>query len=179
MLQILFFSNRNTEICKILYSRGIHSFSTVIAELFSYFIFMEIIFAIILIIMNFALNIDFLKIPQWKYSKNFKELFLFFIRSIPTVFMLCTLHFVLYETVDSVVSGILLQFIFSFIICYVSGCFYPIDFFPELIQRRNNYIRKRRVAYSDIHYSVLQAGHPGQRVLRHVQLLYGRLHIRV
>lgn len=135
-----FFSNRNTEICKILYSRGIHSFSIVIAELFSYFIFMEIIFAVILIIMNFALNIDFLKIPQWKYSKNFKELFLFFIRSIPTVFMLCTLHFVLYETVDSVVSGILLQFIFSFIICYVSGCFYPIDFFPELIQKISNFI---------------------------------------
>lgn len=135
-----FFSNRSTEICKILYSRGIHSFSTVIAELFSYFIFMEIIFAVILIIMNFALNIDFLKIPQWKYSKNFKELFLFFTRSIPTVFMLCTLHFVLYETVDSVVSGILLQFIFSFIICYVSGCFYPIDFFPELIQKISNFI---------------------------------------
>lgn len=135
-----FFSNRNTELYKIFYSRGVHPFSTVIAELFSYFIFMEIIFAVILIIMNFALNIDFLKIPQWKYSKNFKELFLFFIRSIPTVFMLCTLHFVLYETVDSVVSGILLQFIFSFIICYVSGCFYPIDFFPELIQKISNFI---------------------------------------
>ncbi|MDD5929995.1 MAG: ABC transporter permease [Spirochaetales bacterium] len=135
-----FFSNRSTELYKIFYSRGVHSFSTVIAELFSYFIFMEIIFAIILIIMDFALNIDFLKIPQWKYSKNFKELFLFFIRSIPTVFMLCTLHFVLYETVDSVVSGILLQFIFSFIICYVSGCFYPIDFFPELIQKISNFI---------------------------------------
>lgn len=135
-----FFSNRSTELYKIFYSRGVSPLSTVIAELLSYFIFIEIIFALILFIMNFALNIDFIKIPQWKYSKTYRELFLFYIRSIPTVFMLCTLHFVLYETVDSVISGILLQFISSFVFCYISGCFYPIDFFPELIQNISNYI---------------------------------------
>lgn len=135
-----FFSNRSNELYKIFYSRGVHPFTTVIAELFAYFIFLEIIFAILLFIMNFALKIEFLKIPQWRISKTSKELFIFYLRSIPTVLMICTLHFVLYETVHSVISGIQLQFIFSFLICYLSGCFYPIDFFPEAVQIISNYL---------------------------------------
>ena len=57
-----------------------------------------------------------------------------FIKFIPAVLAVTALQFLLYELTDSVVSGVLLQFICAVGLSYISGCFYPISFFPKIIQ---------------------------------------------
>lgn len=57
-----------------------------------------------------------------------------FVKFIPAVLAVTALQFLLYELTDSVVSGVLLQFICAIGLSYISGCFYPISFFPKGIQ---------------------------------------------
>ena len=59
---------------------------------------------------------------------------LIFVKFIPAVLAVTALQFLLYELTDSVVSGVLLQFICAIGLSYISGCFYPISFFPKSIQ---------------------------------------------
>ena len=56
------------------------------------------------------------------------------IKFIPAIVAITALQFVLYELSSSVVSGVLLQFVCAMGLAYVSGCFYPISFFPKSIQ---------------------------------------------
>ena len=62
------------------------------------------------------------------------EAVLVLVKFIPAVLAVTALQFLLYELTDSVVSGVLLQFICAVGLSYVSGCFYPISFFPKAIQ---------------------------------------------
>jgi ABC-type uncharacterized transport system permease subunit len=57
-----------------------------------------------------------------------------FVKFIPAVLAVTALQFLLYELTDSVVSGVLLQFVCAIGLSYISGCFYPISFFPRSIQ---------------------------------------------
>ncbi len=57
-----------------------------------------------------------------------------FVRFVPAIFALTALQFLLYELTDSVVSGVLLQFLCAIGLAYISGCLYPIGFFPKSIQ---------------------------------------------
>lgn len=57
-----------------------------------------------------------------------------FVKFIPAVLAVTALQFLLYELTDSVVSGVLLQFVCAMGLSYISGCFYPISFFPKSIQ---------------------------------------------
>lgn len=53
---------------------------------------------------------------------------------IPVVFAITALQFFLYELSSGIAAGVLLQFLATIGLAYVSGCFYPINFFPESIQ---------------------------------------------
>ena len=45
------------------------------------------------------------------------------------------MHFFLYELASGVVQSVLLQFLTAVALGYVSGCLYPLRFFPEAMQR--------------------------------------------
>jgi len=53
---------------------------------------------------------------------------------IPAIFAITAMQFLFFELVDSVVSGVLLQFLGTMGLAYISGCLYPISFFPETIR---------------------------------------------
>ena len=55
-------------------------------------------------------------------------------RWIPVVFTLAAVQFLLYECTNHVISAVLLQFITALAGCYMSGCFYPVTFFPKAVQ---------------------------------------------
>lgn len=63
-----------------------------------------------------------------------------FLAGIPVVVALAAFQFFLYEWADSVISAVLWQFITAVIGCYVTGCFYPIAFFPETVQHLAQYV---------------------------------------
>lgn len=57
------------------------------------------------------------------------------IYSIPAVFVIAALSFFLYELASHLSSGVLLQFFTVLALCFVSGCLYPITFFPDSVQK--------------------------------------------
>lgn len=54
---------------------------------------------------------------------------------LPVVLMVVSLSFLLYSLCGDLISGVLLQFFLTVALCFVSGCMYPVFFFPESIQR--------------------------------------------
>lgn len=54
---------------------------------------------------------------------------------VPVILLISALQFCLFEAVSDVVSGILLQLLFAVGMGYLSGCFYPVSFFPEAMQK--------------------------------------------
>lgn len=58
----------------------------------------------------------------------------YIIRILPAITAICAMQFFMYEVVFGTVSSILLQFLSSLILAYLTGCFYPNHFFPETIR---------------------------------------------
>lgn len=57
------------------------------------------------------------------------------LRSLPVLVMVCSFSFLLYALTSDLISGVLLQFFLSAALCFVSGCMYPVHFFPVSVQR--------------------------------------------
>ena len=55
--------------------------------------------------------------------------------SLPVVVMVCSFSFMLYTLTSDLISGVLLQFFLSAALCFISGCMYPVYFFPASVQR--------------------------------------------
>ena len=62
------------------------------------------------------------------------EMLLLVLKFIPAIALITSLQFLMYQLSDSVVSGVLMQFVSSVLLGYLSGCFYPISFFPKAIR---------------------------------------------
>ena len=59
---------------------------------------------------------------------------------LPSVFLICALQYLIYELCSDVVSGTLLQFVVSIGLAYISGCIYPVGFFPKSLQIASSYL---------------------------------------
>lgn len=57
------------------------------------------------------------------------------IKALPALLALGAMSFLMYELASNLISGVLLQFFVSVAMCFVSGCMYPITFFPETMQK--------------------------------------------
>lgn len=56
------------------------------------------------------------------------------IQALPVIIALGAMSFFMYELATDIVSGVLLQFFVTLALCFVSGCLYPITFFPDAVQ---------------------------------------------
>lgn len=56
-------------------------------------------------------------------------------RLLPAVFALAALSFALYSLTDHLIGGVLAHFFGTVALCFVSGCLYPVHFFPLGVQR--------------------------------------------
>lgn len=54
---------------------------------------------------------------------------------LPVVLLAAAFSYMLYSLSRDLISGVLLQFFLSVILCFVSGCLYPVYFFPVRVQR--------------------------------------------
>ncbi len=62
------------------------------------------------------------------------DMLAFFLRSFPSMLLIFSISFLLWELVPDTVNGVLLQFITAVGIGYISGCFYPSKMFPAAVQ---------------------------------------------
>lgn len=57
------------------------------------------------------------------------------LRSLPVLLLVCSFSFMLYALCADLISGVLLQFFAVVAMCFVSGCMYPVYFFPVSVQK--------------------------------------------
>lgn len=58
-----------------------------------------------------------------------------FLKMLPVLFVLTALSFFLFETAGNLVTGMLLMFFVTLVLCFVGGCMYPAYFFPDVIEK--------------------------------------------
>lgn len=59
-------------------------------------------------------------------------------RLLPVIGMLAALSFLLYSLTDHLIGGVLIHFFATLALCFMSGCLYPVHFFPIGVQQAAN-----------------------------------------
>lgn len=60
--------------------------------------------------------------------------------ALPAVLIAAAFSFMLYALSGDLIGGVLLQFFSAVALCFVSGCMYPVFFFPESVQKLAAYL---------------------------------------
>jgi len=67
------------------------------------------------------------------FGEQFQEMTL--LPALPVVALVAAFSFLLYALSGDLIGGVLLQFFAALALCFVSGCMYPVYFFPVAVQR--------------------------------------------
>lgn len=63
-----------------------------------------------------------------------------FCKALPAILFAATFSFMLYSLSRDMVGGVMLLFFVSILLCFVSGCLYPVYFFPVQVQQLAAYL---------------------------------------
>lgn len=118
---------------KLLRMKGLGARMQVTAEVSSYMIVQWVSLGVVFACVIIAISSLGLHIPEWE-ALDISQRFLFLCKWIPVVIMIASMQAFLYELVSTVMNGVLLQFIVAVSMGYLSGCIYPISFFPKAVQ---------------------------------------------
>ena len=127
------FARREPELGAMLHARGMGAEKQVTAELGAYLLLLMLTLAALLIPALFALRAA----GAETFGLGLRGSFLagLSLRILCVALMAGTLQFLLYELTPGLIQSVLLQFLTAMALGYVSGCLYPIRFFPEVMQR--------------------------------------------
>ncbi len=132
------FIKKDNSLCRVISAKVGGSVWQVASEYIAYFLLILLIVALILtVILCFADLGNIIPDIAWL---NPSDIPLLLIKIIPSVAIITALQFMLFEISTSLVSGVLLQFLTAVSLGYASGCFYPIYFFPETVQRLSDFL---------------------------------------
>lgn len=127
------FIRKDVSLAKILVSNGVHSIYQIIVEWIAYLAMTLGAMCGVFAILGMACERINIVVPEWR-NVDFERVFSFGMALIPVILMLTAMALFMHELADNIVSGMLLQFLSVLVMGYVSGCFYPRDFFPQGIQ---------------------------------------------
>ena len=128
------FVKRSHALPKLLKSRGQNAFSQVLGEYIAYVVLMLGTLLLIFVLLAIAMEVTGFELSEWE-GQGSGTLFMFFVQMIPVCMMISAMQFLVYETVSGMVGSVLAQFLIAISLGYLSGCLYPISFFPESIQK--------------------------------------------
>lgn len=121
---------RDTELYCLLESRGC-KFGIQVMFDFITFVIVPALSVFFVFVLAFALN----KFGILELSSLFRgKILSFYFKALPAVILICAMQFMIYELCENVVSASLLQFVLSIGLAYLSGCIYPISFFPDFVR---------------------------------------------
>lgn len=129
----LLFSRRDDGIPQFLAAKGIGAASQTAAEYLAYTGLMLICILEIFFVLAAVLRAGLFRITEWG-GMPLEALSAFFWKMIPVVLLIAAMQFLLYELVSDVVSSMILQFLCCIGMGYLSGFFYPVTFFPEVLK---------------------------------------------
>ncbi len=118
---------------KLLSSRRIGAARQVICENAAYFVF-SFVFMFVIISLGGAVLSD-RAVSGVAGDKSLGDFMLYAASLAPALLMIFSAQILLYELVDGVVSGVLLQFTAAISTSYITGLFYPSSFFPTSVQK--------------------------------------------
>lgn len=122
---------------KMLAAKGQGVTSQVLGEYLAYIGLMVVSLISMVALLLFGLNKFGVDIPEW--TDNYESCVPVFLGGLILVLiMIGAMQFFMYELTSGFVSGVLLQFLSAIVLGYLSGCLYPIGFFPHNIQRLAN-----------------------------------------
>ena len=126
-------TDRDDSLFRLLRVRGISCFAQVMAEYLAFAVTVVLLTVPVLFLSGALLQTAGFSIPEFSASPISSMLSLF-PACIPAVFTVCAMQFLLYELFTGAVSGILVQVLAALTAAYISGCFYPISYFPKTMQ---------------------------------------------
>lgn len=125
---------KNYAMSKMLYSRGIKTGSQIVCEYLGYFIVTFITFLVFGLIFGIVVSNNDFGVRELQNADVVTSIG-FVIKIIPVIAMIGAMQMMLYEMSSGTVNAILLQFLTAVVLGYISGCFYPDNFFPEVVQK--------------------------------------------
>lgn len=126
-------AGKNEEIPRLLSARGVGAAWQVMGEYMAYVGLMFICMGAIFLAVAAVFGSGMFQIAEWK-GMGAEPLVRFGFWLIVPALMIAAMQFLLCELASGVVSGILLQFLCGIGMGYLSGFFYPADFFPKALQ---------------------------------------------
>ena len=127
---------RDNSLSVFLNSKGYTNFIQSASEFIAYCAVIIMTEAIFLLCIYSVGNIPLLKSD----ILSFQNLFGIAVYSLPITVMTVSLSVMMFELSSNLVSGMLLHFFATVGLCYISGCFYPIYAFPDLLQKISRFL---------------------------------------
>lgn len=132
-------TRQSTAVSKLLSARGLSSAGQILAEYFAYAALLLGSFLVFVILTSIGATfwgdaVLFTDVGEQVRALSAVGRIGRFLGMIPVVMMFGAMQLCIYEWVPNPVTGVLLQFLGALGLGYLSGCFYPIDFFPAGIQ---------------------------------------------
>ncbi len=127
------FARQDHALFKRISARQYHPATQVMGEYLSFFLIMASCLFLLVFLMLIGSDGISQAIPELA-GQDVLSLLAILVRFIPAIALVTAMQYLLYELSGSVVSGILMQVVSAAILGYVSGCFYPISFFPKAIR---------------------------------------------
>ncbi len=106
---------------RLLKSRGVGPLSQTLCELGAYVLFLLLLSSLLIPVLGTVSISNVLHL-------------------VPVVFCIGALSYLVYNLSRDLVSGVLLQMIVAVAMCFISGCFYPVYFFPVSVQKMVQFI---------------------------------------
>lgn len=123
---------KDSALYRLLNAGGCNAFFQVSAEYGAFFIMLFGLLLFLILMLRGLGTMLWGDLEQWGFSIGTGRLILFLL---PVILLIAALHFLLYEWIEGLIPAVLFEFILSVGLAYISGCFYPIAFFPEAVQK--------------------------------------------
>ena len=114
---------------------GINSFEQIISEFTAFFVMQILCIILVFLILSVVCLAGVFSLDEWKYCGTANGLFTLFITAVPVVLMLCAFQFFVFELISGTIPAVLALFLSGFLFCFTGGAFYPLNFFPSVVQK--------------------------------------------
>lgn len=127
------YTKRDYSINQLLQTKGFGALNQITSEVFSLTFFQS----------SFIFIIFF--ITKILFSEVLPGFLLFIITIISIMFLLSCFTLFICEISNNILNSLLLNFFLTVILCYISGCFYPIFTMPEFFQHLSSFLPSGRI----------------------------------
>ena len=125
----------NSSLTRLANARGIGVIKQVLSEFAGFVLSPMIVLSLIMLILFGVADGNTMPIPEL----NDLDLSVVY-KMMPVVLLLGAMQMLLYECSTGIIGGVILQFVTTIGLAYISGCFYPPYFFPESVQLIASYL---------------------------------------